>query len=321
MSFHCPALHFSAPICTDGAEKSAAFETLASAADSRPASQLARRVTDASLVSGTDAAASTIYNSTVPVQPQERRILNYLVNEYLQTQCFKMSALTFADENDDQDLEGNGMGVKVSMRVIKFTWVCLLDWEDVIGVPKEVMPPPPNVLALYRSWKYGPQEQMVVVASVPQPGAQTNIAKENQVNDTKLDEIAAGASLLLMPPPLDAIPETSTVPPPAQNLNSLQTAPTPSSSTTTATRMPQRVGVTCEVFLPTHSLPCCSQSLLWLECFDQKWICRRRRVAPQQTLHRHRACVSLLQLRVADHQCLRRGLRSHPRISSCACSI
>ncbi|KAK7081924.1 hypothetical protein SK128_015159 [Halocaridina rubra] len=39
------------------------------------------------------------------IRPHEKRTLNYLINEYLVTNSYKLTAITFADENDDQDFE------------------------------------------------------------------------------------------------------------------------------------------------------------------------------------------------------------------------
>jgi len=37
-----------------------------------------------------------------PVKPHERRALNFLINEYLLLQGYKLTAITFADENENQ---------------------------------------------------------------------------------------------------------------------------------------------------------------------------------------------------------------------------
>ncbi|RDD47230.1 LisH domain and HEAT repeat-containing protein KIAA1468 [Trichoplax sp. H2] len=60
-----------------------------------------------------------------PILPHEKRALNYLVNEYLLKQNYRLTSITFTDENDDQDFE---------------------DWDDVgLNVPK-----PPGLLAMFR---------------------------------------------------------------------------------------------------------------------------------------------------------------------------
>ncbi|XP_034562060.1 RAB11-binding protein RELCH homolog isoform X3 [Notolabrus celidotus] len=61
-----------------------------------------------------------------PIRPLEKRALNFLVNEYLLKNEYKLSAITFSDENDDQDFEL---------------------WDDVgLNIPK-----PPDLLQLYRN--------------------------------------------------------------------------------------------------------------------------------------------------------------------------
>ncbi len=37
-----------------------------------------------------------------PIRPYERRAINFLVNEYLLTQDYKLSSVTFAEENENQ---------------------------------------------------------------------------------------------------------------------------------------------------------------------------------------------------------------------------
>lgn len=60
-----------------------------------------------------------------PIKPLEKRALNFLVNEYLLKINYKLTAITFSDENDDQDFEL---------------------WDDVgLNIPK-----PPDLLQLYR---------------------------------------------------------------------------------------------------------------------------------------------------------------------------
>ncbi|XP_077410249.1 RAB11-binding protein RELCH homolog isoform X4 [Vanacampus margaritifer] len=61
-----------------------------------------------------------------PLRPLEKRALNFLVNEYLLKNEYKLSSITFSDENDDQDFEL---------------------WDDVgLNIPK-----PPDLLQLYRN--------------------------------------------------------------------------------------------------------------------------------------------------------------------------
>ncbi|CAL1295701.1 unnamed protein product [Larinioides sclopetarius] len=61
------------------------------------------------------------------VKPHEKRALNFLINEYLLSNSYKLTSITFSDENDDQDFE---------------------DWDDVgLNIPK-----PQNLLQLYRNY-------------------------------------------------------------------------------------------------------------------------------------------------------------------------
>ncbi|KAA0704774.1 LisH domain and HEAT repeat-containing protein KIAA1468 -like protein [Triplophysa tibetana] len=61
-----------------------------------------------------------------PIRPLEKRALNFLVNEYLLKIEYKLTSITFSDENDDQDFEL---------------------WDDVgLNIPK-----PPDLLQLYRN--------------------------------------------------------------------------------------------------------------------------------------------------------------------------
>ncbi|XP_049605880.1 RAB11-binding protein RELCH homolog isoform X1 [Syngnathus scovelli] len=76
-----------------------------------------------------------------PLRPLEKRALNFLVNEYLLKNEYKLSSITFSDENDDQDFEL---------------------WDDVgLNIPK-----PPDLLQLYRNCgsSLPPTKEMVDVA-------------------------------------------------------------------------------------------------------------------------------------------------------------
>ncbi|XP_014225659.1 lisH domain and HEAT repeat-containing protein KIAA1468 homolog [Trichogramma pretiosum] len=62
-----------------------------------------------------------------PIRPHEKRALNFLVNEYLLANLYKLTSITFSDENDDQDFE---------------------DWQDVgLNIPK-----PPELIQVYREF-------------------------------------------------------------------------------------------------------------------------------------------------------------------------
>ncbi|XP_046607039.1 RAB11-binding protein RELCH homolog isoform X1 [Neodiprion virginianus] len=62
-----------------------------------------------------------------PIKPHEQRALNYLVNEYLLAHSYKLTSITFSDENENQDFE---------------------DWDDVgLNIPK-----PAQLLQIYREF-------------------------------------------------------------------------------------------------------------------------------------------------------------------------
>ncbi|XP_051970060.1 RAB11-binding protein RELCH homolog isoform X1 [Xyrauchen texanus] len=66
-----------------------------------------------------------------PIRPLEKRALNFLVNEYLLKNEYKLTSITFSDENDDQAL---------SLQDFEL-------WDDVgLNIPK-----PPDLLQLYRN--------------------------------------------------------------------------------------------------------------------------------------------------------------------------
>ncbi|XP_076170747.1 RAB11-binding protein RELCH homolog isoform X1 [Ptiloglossa arizonensis] len=65
--------------------------------------------------------------SELPIKPHEQRALNFLVNEYLLARSYKLTSITFSDENDNQDFE---------------------DWQDVgLNIPK-----PAELLQIYREY-------------------------------------------------------------------------------------------------------------------------------------------------------------------------
>ncbi|GIY63229.1 RAB11-binding protein RELCH homolog [Caerostris darwini] len=73
----------------------------------------------------TSGSSKSIVQETV--KPHEKRALNFLINEYLLCNSYKLTSITFSDENDDQDFE---------------------DWDDVgLNIPK-----PQNLLQLYRNY-------------------------------------------------------------------------------------------------------------------------------------------------------------------------
>ncbi|XP_032664544.1 RAB11-binding protein RELCH homolog [Odontomachus brunneus] len=63
----------------------------------------------------------------LPIKPHEQRALNFLINEYLLARSYKLTSITFSDEDEDQDFE---------------------DWQDVgLNIPK-----PAELLQIYREY-------------------------------------------------------------------------------------------------------------------------------------------------------------------------
>ncbi|XP_054716426.1 RAB11-binding protein RELCH homolog [Uloborus diversus] len=103
----------------------------------------------------TSASSKSIAQETV--KPHEKRALNFLVNEYLLSNSYKLTSITFADENEDQDFE---------------------DWDDVgLNIPK-----PPNLLQLYRNYsRYIYLRNEVVNKSVQTETVSVNSSEEENV--------------------------------------------------------------------------------------------------------------------------------------------
>jgi hypothetical protein len=79
----------------------------------------------------------TINNNTISGQmmpPHEKNAINFLINEYLLEQNYKMTSVTFSEENESQDLE---------------------DW-DVIGLNRSK---PPNLWQIYKNYLNKKYEQ------------------------------------------------------------------------------------------------------------------------------------------------------------------
>ncbi|XP_069046960.1 RAB11-binding protein RELCH homolog isoform X2 [Lepisosteus oculatus] len=109
-----------------------------------------------------------------PLRPLEKRALNFLVNEYLLKNNYKLSSITFSDENDDQDFEL---------------------WDDVgLNVPK-----PPDLLQLYRSCG----------ASLAPPKSTADVAVGVEPGD--LRPPSAAEEELLLPPPVEPRQQSSVV--------------------------------------------------------------------------------------------------------------
>lgn len=45
-----------------------------------------------------------------PIKPHEQRALNFLINEYLLMHNYKLTSITFADENEDQVVQESYIG-------------------------------------------------------------------------------------------------------------------------------------------------------------------------------------------------------------------
>lgn len=77
------------------------------------------------LENSTPDKCSVRQHNTDAIKPHEKRALNFLINEYLLLHGYKLTSITFADENEEQDFE---------------------DWDDVgLNIPK-----PAELLQLYR---------------------------------------------------------------------------------------------------------------------------------------------------------------------------
>ncbi|KAJ1529728.1 hypothetical protein ONE63_006481 [Megalurothrips usitatus] len=98
-----------------------------------------------------DGAAVKPFGSD-PVKPHEQRALNFLINEYLLYHGYKLTSITFADENANQDFE---------------------DWDDVgLNIPK-----PAELLQLYRDY-------MRQTGFLKPPGAEVSCQTEHVEDDS-----------------------------------------------------------------------------------------------------------------------------------------
>ncbi|KAG1685943.1 LisH domain and HEAT repeat-containing protein KIAA1468 [Nymphon striatum] len=92
-----------------------------------------------------------------PLKPHELRALNFLVNEYLLKHNYKLTSITFSDENEDQDFE---------------------DWDDVgLNTSK-----PPGILHLYRD--YGKHQQIL----------KTTVTRDVSIQTEDIEMISSGSS-------------------------------------------------------------------------------------------------------------------------------
>ena len=91
------------------------------------------------------------------IRGHEQRALNYLVNEYLLRHGYKLTSITFSDENSDEDFE---------------------DWDSIgLNVAK-----PPNLLRLYRD--FGNH-------AAPPPKESATIQCQTEQDDSPVEEVVA----------------------------------------------------------------------------------------------------------------------------------
>ncbi|XP_050316414.1 RAB11-binding protein RELCH homolog [Anthonomus grandis grandis] len=96
------------------------------------------------------------------IKPHEQRALNFLINEYLLLQGYKLTSITFADENQQQDFD---------------------DWDDVgLNISK-----PPELVYLYREGlKQSGQNGVAVATQTDFENEQENIIREQDCELEKL---------------------------------------------------------------------------------------------------------------------------------------
>ncbi|XP_070574126.1 RAB11-binding protein RELCH homolog isoform X2 [Ptychodera flava] len=93
------------------------------------------------------------------VKPHEKRAVNFLVNEYLLLNNYKLTSITFSDEVDDQDFE---------------------DWDDVgLNIPK-----PPDILHLYRDFG----SHAVPIKDTAEVGCGDDTIEIEQAEETEADQ-------------------------------------------------------------------------------------------------------------------------------------
>ncbi|XP_077503426.1 RAB11-binding protein RELCH homolog isoform X2 [Amblyomma americanum] len=104
-----------------------------------------------------------------PLRPHERRAVNFLLNEYLLKHDYKLTSITFSDENELQDFE---------------------DWDDVgLNIPK-----PPDLVQLYRSYN----RHSRLCCDVAECGVQTEFEDSDKQEDllSNLQALAAEKTIL-----------------------------------------------------------------------------------------------------------------------------
>ncbi|KAH9423654.1 hypothetical protein DERP_005234 [Dermatophagoides pteronyssinus] len=84
--------------------------------------KFSKKSTNLSYESGTGGGGNTI------IKPHEKRALNYLINEYLMAHNYKITSITFCDENTDQDFDNwNDVGLNIQrppdlLRIYRQFW-------------------------------------------------------------------------------------------------------------------------------------------------------------------------------------------------------
>lgn len=95
-----------------------------------------------------------------PIKPHEQRAINFLVNEYLLASSYKLTSITFSDENGNQDFE---------------------DWQDVgLNIPK-----PAELLQIYREYMKANGYDKLPSVSV---GVQTDFCELEPETEAEKDE-------------------------------------------------------------------------------------------------------------------------------------
>ena len=122
--------------------------------------------------------------STAPLLPHERHAINFLVNEYLLEQHFKMTSVTFSEENETQDLE---------------------DW-DVVGLNRSK---PPSLSQLYKSYFH---KKLIYPQDAKGDSSGKTIEQETQTLAPTLADVSVQMSDDLRPAPVTT--ESQTEPPP-----------------------------------------------------------------------------------------------------------
>ena len=84
---------------------------------------------DKSAADDTNNAAADGSHDAVVIKPHEKRAINFLVNEYLLLHDYKLTSVTFAEENENQ-VSKNGMYSRVSHDVP----FCYLQYNKVIDI-------------------------------------------------------------------------------------------------------------------------------------------------------------------------------------------